>query len=99
MGGHEQDRQGVVPIGHVGCLALVRDRSALAFAARTVAAVLVDQAPRRRLQEPGARILRDAVDRPAGRGRDQRLLDGVLCSGEVAVAARERAKDLRRAVA
>src|SRR6202035_1736326 len=43
--------------------------------------------------QPAGGVGRYAVDRPADRGREQRLLDGVLAVVEVAVTAHEHTKD------
>ena len=64
-----------------------------------VASPLVDQPPLGGLDQPAARLLRNAVSRPVHGGREQRLLDGVLGGVEVAVPAHERAEDLRRQLA
>jgi hypothetical protein len=61
-----------------------------------LAAILVDQPARRRLEQPRTRIVRKAVLGPAQRRRQQRLLDRVFRPAEVAVAPRQRAEDLRR---
>ena len=59
----------------------------------------IDQPARGAAREPALRLLRDSRAGPAVGGRDERLLDGVLRRVEVAVPARERAKDPRREVA
>jgi len=112
MAAQEQQFQRVVTVGR---LVGVRDRvrgtaeqlrlrrrgedRVLAAAPRTVAAELVDQDAGRDRQQPGARALRDPVLGPVLRRLEQRLLGGVLAGVELAVAARERAEDLRRQLA
>ena len=60
-----------------------------------LAAVVVDQPPRSRLQEPATGLLGNAVPRPVpGRG-DERLLDRVLGGVEIPEGAGEQAEDLR----
>jgi hypothetical protein len=67
--------------------------------ARALASMLVDQPAGGGRQEPAIGVVGDAVPRPVVGGGDQRLLDGVLGGVEVARAAGERAKDLRRQIA
>jgi hypothetical protein len=62
-------------------------------------AELVDQPPLGRLDQPAARLFRNAVSCPVHRCREQRLLDGVLGCVEVAEPPGERAEDLRRQLA
>ena len=71
-------------------------RLELAVRARALASPLIDQLATGRRHQPGTRVGRDALPRPMVGGGDQRLLDGVLGRVEVARAAGERAKDLRR---
>src|SRR3954463_4935026 len=63
-------------------------------AAGGVAAQLVGEATRRHRHQPRPGILRPPLHRPLGRGRLERLLDGVLAGVEVAVAAHQRTKHL-----
>ena len=56
---------------------------------------LVGEATRRHRHQPPSGILRPPLHRPLGRGRHQRLLDGVLAGVEVAVAAHQRTEHLR----
>ena len=71
----------------------------LALPARVLAARLVGHAPRRDGDQPGARALGEPVRGPLRRGRQERLLDGVLAGVEPAVAPDEHAEDLRRELA
>jgi hypothetical protein len=73
---------------------LQRDHRLLAPPAGALAAELVDEPPRRDGDEPAARVLRHADERPARRRGDERLLHGVLGQVEAAVAAHERAEHL-----
>src|SRR6185503_12423316 len=98
MAAEEQHEQRVVLVRDVALPRLER-RRALPLPPRPLAAHVIDQAPLGRLDEPAARLLRDAVPRPARRRDDERLLDGVLGRGEVAVPADEHAEDLRRELA
>jgi hypothetical protein len=102
----EQQREGVVAGGATGFEVGVhlatggRGRSAdglglLPPAAGGVAAQLVGEATRRHRHQPPSGILRPSLHRPLGRGRQQRLLDGVLAGVEVAVAAHQRTEHLR----
>jgi hypothetical protein len=47
-------------------------------------------------QAPGARIIRHALGRPLVRGREQRLLGGVLSEVEAPVATSDGGEDLGR---
>jgi len=93
---HEEDDERVV---------LVRDlrgrllRGGLALPACVLAAVVVDQPPLGRLDQPAARLLRNAVPRPVLGGGDERLLNGILGRVEIAEPAGEHAEDLRRQLA
>src|SRR4029077_1677790 len=49
--------------------------------------------------QPAARVVRDALGRPLGGGRQQRLLHRVLGGVEVPVPPHQRAEDLRRQLA
>ena len=101
MAAQEEEHEGVV----VGDGALVpgdRGRLAgdqLALRAGRLAAAMVDEPALGGRQEPAVGRRRDAVARPVIGGGEQRLLDGVLGSVEVARAARQRAEDPRREVA
>jgi hypothetical protein len=99
MAAHEEHDQRVVPIGDLGCRRLLPRREPLPVSPRLLAPPLVDQPPRRGLDEPPARMLRDSVSRPVPGRREQGLLDGVLGGGEVAGAAGQQAEDLRRQLA
>ena len=104
MAAHEQQRERVVlllaggrrdPVGGSR-----RHRvGVLAGAAGLLAARLVGEAPRRDGDQPGARVVGEALGRPLRRGGDQRLLDGVLARVEPAIAPHEHAQDLRRQLA
>jgi hypothetical protein len=72
-----------------------RDR-VLAPPARLLSAKLVDQPPRRDPDQPGPRVLRDALFGPLDGGGEQRLLHRVLGRVEMPVPSHERAEDLRR---
>ena len=67
--------------------------------AGTIRPPRIDQPAGGAAGEPSLRLLRDSRAGPAVGGRDERLLDGVLRRVEVAVPARERAKDPRRELA
>ena len=58
----------------------------------------VDQTPRGDGGQPPARAVGHAALGPAGCGLQQRLLDGVLAQIQLAVAAEQRAEDLRREI-
>ena len=74
-------------------------RGVLARAGGPARCGLVDQPPGGDGDQPAARVVRHAVGGPLrGRGQ-QRLLDGVLARVELAVAADQRAEDLRRQLA
>ena len=83
--------------GRLGALVGERDRrgALLAPAPRDVAAHLVDEPARRHGDEPGLRVLGDALDGPLPRCGQQRLLDGVLAGVERAVPPHEHAEHLR----
>jgi hypothetical protein len=78
---------------------LLKQREALARPTRPVASPLVDHPPRGGPNQPGARLRGDPVARPVHGCREQRLLDGVLRSVEVAGPASEHTEDLRRQLA
>src|SRR4029450_5777146 len=99
MAAHEEHGQRVVLAGGLMRGRLLNGNELLAVPPRLLTSPLVDQPPGRGLHEPAARFLRHAVLRPPRRGREQRLLDGVLGQVEVAVPAHERAEDLRRQLA
>ena len=98
VAGHEEHREGVVPLQHVVRRRLGARGPHLSVAPGCVAAVLVDQPPRRRGHQPAERVLGDPVA-PVGVGDDERLLDGVLGAVEVAVPSDEDGEDLRRELA
>jgi len=60
---------------------------------------MIGDAPRRDLDQPGARVFGQAVARPLRRGRDQGFLNRILRSGEVAEPPDDGAQHLRREVA
>ena len=66
---------------------------------RQLAANVIRHAPRGDVNQPPARIVGETFAWPLDRGRQQRLLHGVLRSGEVAEAADDRAENLRRQLA
>ena len=68
----------------------------LALTAGEFAAHVVGHAAEGDLNQPGARIVRDAFPRPLRSRRDQSLLHCVLGGGEVAKTADDRAEHLRR---
>jgi hypothetical protein len=72
-----------------------RDRL-LAPAPGLLAAQLFREPPRRDLDQPPARIVRQPLLRPLLRGGEQRLLHGVLGRPEVPVTTHQRAEDLWR---
>ena len=63
---------------------------------RLLTAQIIRHAPRGNLNQPAARIVRNAFPRPLNSCRDQRLLNGVLGSGEIMETADYRAEHLRR---
>ncbi len=71
----------------------------LAPAPRELAAQVVVQTSDGYLIQPAARVVGEARYGPLRRGRDQRLLDGVLGGGEVPMTTRHGAEDLRRQLA
>src|SRR5262249_58518362 len=66
---------------------------------RHLASHPIDQTPKRDVVEPALRVPRHAFGRPPGRGRDQRLLNRVLCGVEVPMASGDDAEHLRRHLA
>jgi hypothetical protein len=99
MAAHEQHGQRVVLIGHLSRRRFPQRGQVFPVSPRPLAAPLIDQPPLGRLDQPAARLLRNAVPRPVQRCGEQRLLDGVLGRVEIPVPARERAEDLRRQLA
>src|SRR5436189_3695331 len=99
MTAHEQQDQCVVLVRNLRGGRLLQHGKGLAASSRPLTSALVDQAPRGCLNQPAAWGGRNAVSRPVRCGRDQRLLDGILGSVEVARAAYERTEDPRRQVA
>src|SRR5262245_26571014 len=99
MAAHEEHGQRVVVVGNLVRRRLLPGDELLAVPPRPLAPPLVDQPPGRRLHEPAARLHGHAVQGPARRRGEQRLLDGVLGRVEVAVPAHEDAEDLRRQLA
>ena len=77
------------------CAAAVSSRRRRAWSLRSSS---VSRRGRHR-DQPATWVLGDALIRPLERGGEQRLLHGVLGRVEVAVAADERAEDLRRELA
>ncbi|KZM76648.1 hypothetical protein A0J59_20105 [Cellulosimicrobium sp. I38E] len=70
-------------------------RRLLPTAPRDVGPDRVHEPAFRDAHEPGPRVVGDPVRRPAGRGREQRLLERVLGVGEVAATPDEEAEDAR----
>ncbi len=108
MAAQEQEGQRVVLIrqrlvvGSRRKQRVVRDRCRgrrLPPAARLLAAPPVGEPPRSDRDQPGPRILRDALIRPLHSGGQERLLHCVLAQVEVPVAADQRAEDPRRQLA
>ena len=108
MAAHEEQDEGiillwgVVAVGGAGNLQLRRhetDHDRLTAAAGHLGPDVIGNPPRRDLIKPGARVVGHALARPLrGRG-DQRLLNRVLRSAEVAEPPDDRAEHLRREVA
>ena len=97
MTAQEQHRQRVVLIGDVGAgRRLLDERGLLAAGPRRLGPQRVDQPPGGDGDQPAARIVRHALSRPLLRGRDQRLLGGVLSEVEAAVAPGDGGEDLGR---
>src|SRR6266545_7369276 len=99
MAAHEQHDQRVVLGGDRWRRWLLQRRKALPVFPGPFTSPLVDHPPLGGLNQPAARLLRNAVSRPTQGGREKRLLDRVLGSVEVARPANEGAKDLRRQLA
>src|SRR5262245_26946894 len=57
---------------------------------------MIGDSPRSDLNQPAARIVGQTFLRPLQRGREQRLLHGILCGTEIAEATSHRAENLRR---
>jgi hypothetical protein len=100
----EQDQRVVVLDGGLVDGGLLAARVALpgddlAVRPRSLAPPLVDQPALGGSQEPAIGFRGDALAGPMVRGREERLLDGVLRRVEVARTARECAEDPRRKVA
>ena len=60
---------------------------------------MIGHAPQSDLDQPAARVVRNAVARPLRGRSDQRFLHGVLASREVAETPQRRAEHLRRQLA
>jgi hypothetical protein len=104
MAAHEEERQRVVALGRgIGPgLRRIAERpfllhgECLALAPRDVAAKLIGHAPRGDMDQPCARVLRQALARPLHRGGEERFLHGILGCGEIAEPAHDDAEHLRR---
>ncbi len=105
---HEQEVEGVVALGRrrvvegQGDLFVRRhqaDHQLLPVTARRLGADVVGDASRGHPDQPRARALRRAVERPLRRGGDEGFLDRILRSGEVSVAADDDTQHLRRQIA
>src|SRR4029450_8954365 len=70
-------------------------RNSFAAATGAFAAEMIGKAASRDLNQPAARIVREAFLRPLQRGREQRLLYRILCGAEIAEATDHRAENLR----
>jgi hypothetical protein len=99
MAAHEQNEQRVVLVGDRWRWRVLQRRNGLAAFARLLASQLVDHPALGGLDQPPARLRGNSVTGPVQGGRQQRFLDGVLGSVEVAIPADERAEDLRRQLA
>ena len=104
----EQQRQRIVMLGRpvlvgarrAGPVGGVQTRDRLfAPAPRPLAAHLVDQPAPRDADQPGVRVLRDTLGGPAGRGRQESLLDRVLACVEAVVLPGKGAEHPRRELA
>jgi hypothetical protein len=83
--------RGVAPVRRV-----LGRHGLLTPATGVLAAPVVGEPPAGHGHQPGDRFVGDAVARPAGGRREQRLLDRVLAEVEPAVPAHQRAEDQRR---
>ena len=99
MAAHEEQGQRVVLVDGDWRRRFEQGRLELPARSGMLAAPLVDQLATGSANQPRARVRWDAVAGPMVGGGDQRLLDGILRSVEVARAAGERAEDLRRQLA
>ena len=108
MAAHEQEVEGVVPLGRVfivrgeGDLLLrghQADHYRLPVAARGLGADMIGDASRRDLDQPAAWVIRQTIARPLRRRRDQGFLNLVLRGGEVVEPPDHGAQHLRREVA
>ena len=95
VAGSEVGRGGVSALS---AAASVASRT-LAPGARLGAASRVDHATRRDADQPGPRIVGNALRRPLGGRREQCLLERVLARREVAAAAEQRDEHVRRVLA
>ena len=95
----EQQHERVVAVVHRRRLGAAQRVGDLALPAGLLAAHLVDQPPRGDPDQPGLRVVGDAVGGPLHGGGEQRLLHRVLGGVEVPVAPHERAEHLRRELA
>ena len=98
----QQQKCEAVIVGHADVLVvrrLQRRDSLFAAAPRRFAAPLLDAPARGDPDQPGSRVARKAIGRPLHGRRQQRLLDRILATGEIAVAAYQCAEDLGRKVA
>jgi hypothetical protein len=97
---HEEEDEGVIVLGELvvrgRCERLgVAEGGLFSPPARGLAARSIGEAPRGDVDQPGARVVGEALARPLhGRG-EQGLLDGVLGGREVPVAPNDGAEDLR----
>ena len=100
MAAEEQQHEAVVGVAGLGRLRRLHRRPAgdgvLPALPGLLAAQQVGQPARGDADQPGQRVVRPPLAGPLRRGREQRLLHGVLARVEATVAAHERAEDLRR---
>ena len=105
---HEVEIERFVALVHAGSVGGERDllvggnqadHQLLAQPPRRVRPDLIGEAPRRHGDQPAFRVVGHSLRRPLHRRGEQRFLDRVLASTEVAVAAHQRAQDLRREIA
>ena len=99
MAAEEEEQQRVVGAGRLRPVRLEQLGVLLATPARTLAAQLRRPSAARRPGSASCAGCRAAPLGPLARGRDERLLHGVLGGVEVVVAPHERAEDLRRELA
>ena len=96
MAAHEQHDQRVVLVGDLGRYRLLQRSQGLPLPPRLLASQLIEQPALAGLDELAARLCGNTFARPMVGGGQQRLLDGVLGSIEIAESPCEHADDLRR---